>query len=61
MAGFLRLGDDFGLFWPTLADGVSQWSRLQFVSLAGTCKVDVLAGCTVLRCSVTRGRPDLAR
>ncbi len=45
MVGFLLLGDDFGLFWPSLADGAGmfQRSRLQAVSLAGTCRADVLA------------------
>ena len=46
MVEFLQVGDDSGLFCPTLGDGVSlgQWSRLQSVSQAGTCHGDVLAG-----------------
>ncbi len=44
MVGFLQFRDDFGLFWLTLADGVSQWPRLQSMSLAGTHHVDVISG-----------------
>ena len=44
MVRFFQLGGDFRLFWPTLANSVSQWSWLQSVSLAGTCHADMLAG-----------------
>ena len=44
MVGFLQLGDHFRLFWPTLADEVSQWSQLQSVSLPRSCHADVFAG-----------------
>ncbi len=45
MVGFLQLGDDFGLFWPTLANGVSHYGLSCKLCrwLEPSCHADVLA------------------